>query len=552
MRRAAISVAIRWAALGLSAVVAGCAGTGPKDQTAAADQSATAPPKLYEQLQYWPAYDQAGSNGEICLPESWISLQSLQNPAPQPTNLWEQVVAGYGFDSSVDEQRVQRQLNIYDGNQKLFDSVGQRASNYMHYVVEQLQERDMPMELALLPVVESAYNPTAVSHAQAAGMWQFIPGTGKRYGLEQNYWYDARKNVLASTDAALDYLQDLHEQFDGDWYLALAAYNAGEGRVEREIKRNKKLGKPTDYWSLNLPRETRNYVPRLIAVSRVLESPQDFGLTLEDIPLETSYAELEIDKPVNLNGALDQVGLDRDLFYVLNPAFRTSYTPPKTACRVLVPSDHVDSLAAALRTMPEANAYPPSKYRIKRGDTISTIARRHGVSAAELRAVNGLSSNMIRAGDTLVIPSNGPLPAELPGAIAQSSAAPVLYSVRPGDNLWTISRRAGTSTAALVALNGLDMSAPLQVGQKLRLHPVKNTATTATAKADTGGMRRIEYRVIRGDSIARISARFGVPTKDVLRWNGMTKRRTLIKPGQTIVLYLDPSHEALQVASAKQ
>ena len=532
--------------LSAALLLAACASTSKPAGQSTLTHKTDEPESLYSQLKYWPMYDQTGVDDNSCVPESWLSIFSEPE---QPTDLWGQVVSGYGFDQPVKEANISKQLEIYDGNQELFDIVSGRAANYMHYVVEQLDERDMPMELALLPIVESGYNPKAVSRASAVGMWQFIPGTGKRYGLEQNYWYDARKDVLASTDAALDYLQTLNEEFEGDWFLTLAAYNAGENRVRREVERNRRAGKPTDYWSLSLPRETRNYVPRLLAVSRILEQPEEFGIELNPIPLETAFTEVTVEKPVDLSGVIARAGLDQDQFYTLNPAFRTSYTPPKTSCRLLIPADARDDFVAVLNAVPESVVYPPSKYTIKRGDTLSTIARRHHTTARAIRDVNGMSSNFIRAGDTLVIPNSEiGAPVSVVAEAKSKAASTDLYIVRPGDNLRTIARRAGTSTSRLIALNNLDPNVPLKIGQTLQL----STSEVSNIDPTPASKRKIQYRVIRGDSIAAIASRFKVNYKDVMRWNGINANRPLIKPGQIILIYVDPDHETVQVASAEE
>ncbi|MFM7275491.1 MAG: transglycosylase SLT domain-containing protein, partial [Gammaproteobacteria bacterium] len=237
---------------------------------------------LYEELQYWPKEEAGQDDGRQCVPESILDERALAySPA---RDLWARIRSGFSMEErNVDERRVDQMVDRYD-SQKHLDMLGSNAEPWLHFVVEQLEARDMPLELALLPAVESSYNPQATSRSHAAGMWQIIPGTGRQLGLEQNGWYDGRRDVVASTEAALDYLSELHKRFDGDWYLALAAYNAGEGAVQRAIDRNRRLGKPTDYWSLPLSQQACNFVPKLIAMSRMLENPGDHGLRLTPIP----------------------------------------------------------------------------------------------------------------------------------------------------------------------------------------------------------------------------------------------------------------------------
>lgn len=527
------------------ALLQGCAATGGGAPDAAAGGSrgaAEAPsPGFYEQLSYWPLRDSGDLDALLCGPSSLIGLDGAADD-DAPADLWERVRAGYAMDGAIDERRVEDLMTEYADRQALFDVVSRGAAKYLYYVVERLEDRKMPLELALLPVVESGYNPRAVSPRQAAGLWQFIPGTAAHYGLEQNRWYDGRKDVLASTDAALDYLEDLHRRFDGDWYLALAAYNAGEGLVSRAIERNRRLGKPTDYWSLKLPRQTCEYVPRLIAVARMLENPEDHGLALDPIPNEPSAVPVAVEGQINLRGALDAAGIDRSAFFSLNPGYKQPYTLPKANNRLLVPVDQEQNFIAALESLPRIAPAHAERYRIRPGDTLLGIARLHETSPEALRAVNGLSGDRIRAGDTLLIPSEGIIPPHSFPTREAGSASGDWYVVSRGDSLWQIGRRAGVSTEQLLRLNGLDPRAPLRIGQRLRLR--------GDPELDGQGKRRIDYRVAQGDSISLIAARFRLPAADIMRWNGLNGGRTLIRTGQSLVLYVDDQQSATELAEA--
>ena len=264
---------------------------------------------LYDQLHYWPLQEPAQDDGELCVPASLIGLDD-GSFGDGHDDLWTRVRAGYGLAGNVDERRIDQYIDTYSDKQRLFDRLGSDASPFLHYVVEELEQRNMPLEIALLPIIESGYNPQAVSPGQAAGLWQIVPGTASTLGLAQNGWYDGRKDVVASTEAALDYLEQLHKRFDGDWYLALAAYNTGEGNVQRAIDHNRRLGKPTDYWSLPLSRQACNYVPRLLALSRVLEAPEDHGISLSPMPNEVAVVPVEVNKQVDLHSAALRAGID--------------------------------------------------------------------------------------------------------------------------------------------------------------------------------------------------------------------------------------------------
>ena len=221
--------------------------------------------------------------------------------ARETIDIWERIRQGYQLSTAnVENPRVQQELKWYASHPAYLERVEERAGPYLFFIVEEIDKRGMPMELALLPVVESAFRPFAYSPGRAAGIWQFIPSTGKMYGLKQNWWYDGRRDVISATHAALDYLQSLAKQFDGDWELALAAYNSGAGRVRSAIRRNKKKGRSGDYWSLDLPRETEGYVPRLLALSQLVADPERYGNTLSAIPNEPYFEAVNIETQLDL------------------------------------------------------------------------------------------------------------------------------------------------------------------------------------------------------------------------------------------------------------
>jgi membrane-bound lytic murein transglycosylase D len=511
---------------------------------------------LYEQLRYWPQEEDSRDSGKQCVPESLLDLQALAyRDDSEARDVWDRVRAGFGMEGSVDERRVERQLRQLNSSQRLFDAVGANASPYLHYVVGELESRKMPLELALLPVVESSYNPNATSRSQAAGMWQIIPGTARRMGLEQNRWYDGRRDVVASTEAALDYLSDLHERFDGDWYLALAAYNTGEGNVERAIERNRRLGKPTDYWSLPLSQQACDYVPKLLALSRVLENPDDHGVSLAPIPDRPAIAEVEVDTHVDLRRAATEAGIDGGELLRLNPALRRGMTAPTGSTMLLVPADSKDEFLAALESLPATAAGPLPQYRVRRGDTLKSIARLHETSAETLRALNGLADDRIVAGEYLKLPADAALPPETyPTTASVDLDRRGVYHVKAGDNLWRISRQQKVPLDTLLALNGLRASAVLKPGQKLHLRAqttspprkhatarsgsVAGKAAVAASPAHTG-TRRLDYTVRPGDSLYRIAGRFKVGVSQLMTWNRIDKRRPLIHAGQSLVVYVD-------------
>jgi membrane-bound lytic murein transglycosylase D len=299
-------------------------------------------------------------------------------------------------------------------------------------IVHEVDRRGMPSELALLPFVESAFDPDVFSHAGAAGLWQFIPDTGRRYGLQQAKYYDARMDPFAATGAALNYLQKLNNDFNGDWLLALAAYNCGENRVQREIDRNRAKGLPTTFWHLSLPKETREYVPRLLAFKELIGNAQRYGITLPDTPNRARLAQLQVDKPVNLREVAVQAGLDPSTLLSLNPCFRTGITTPEYSNRIVLPRQYADQLVQIIEAAPPAASsrvyasksssgynklattrigkkhaqYAKAKTRsrvhtVRRGDTLQSIAQKHGTTVQALMKRNSKRSSKVLVGERL-------------------------------------------------------------------------------------------------------------------------------------------------------
>lgn len=527
-RIAVCSRARRLLPLALSAVlVTGCA-------SQIALQPAAEPGNIvkrtfdYDTLAYWPAREGAVDDGILCVPESL--LDAAGSTATGHADLWARVRSGYGFDGDVDAKRVQSYIDSFASRQRLIDTLEVRASPYLHYIVGELEKRNMPLEIALLPVIESGYDANAVSPAKAAGLWQFIPSTGAIFGLRQKGPYDARKDVVASTKVALDYLELLHKRFDGDWYLALAAYNTGEGNVQRAIERNRRQGKPTDYWSLPLSPQACDYVPRLIALSRVLESPEDHGIELAPLPDAASWVPVEVGAQIDLNRAAARAGISAKRLFAVNPAYKSGFTPSQTASSVLVPAVDHDRFLAAINRLSRESPITSSgeRYRVRKGDTLLAIARLHETNVESLRVLNGLATEHIREGQWLSLPADAVLP-QTRFATRETLALKEqgIYIVRSGDTLSAIAQRVGVPTSTLHRLNRLDRRATLRIGQQLRVRE--------TGKEPSSPSRQ-RYTVRQGDSIARIAQRFGVSVKNLLAWNGIDPAHPLIRPGQTLVL----------------
>ncbi|GGI96364.1 LysM peptidoglycan-binding domain-containing protein [Halopseudomonas pertucinogena] len=409
-----------------------------------------------------------GTSGQSVSESAQRSARNAKWRAPveqdEPHTLWTRIRGGFQLDPAlIDSPRVDKQRLHYVSQSRYFNVTSERAQRYLHYVVEELDKRGMPLELALLPFVESGYNPLVYSRSQAAGIWQFIPSTGKVFSLHQDELYDGRRDITASTSAALDYLSKLNAMFDGDWLLAVAAYNCGEGCVGRAVKRNQSLGLPADYWNLQLPGETMNYVPRLLALAQIISAPEQYGINLPALEDEPYFAQITIRRPLDLLKAAELARISADEMRYLNPGFKYRVATPRAPYQLLVPVAQAEQFSAALASLPDSERVPFSRYTVRRGDNLSQIARRHGSSVEALRRANELDGNLINVGQTLIVPQGN-------AALASASKpAPArrTYTVQSGDSLYSIARRFGVKVKQLQAWNGIDTL--LKPGQQLTL-----------------------------------------------------------------------------------
>lgn len=453
-----------------------------------------------------------------------------REPAPAThTNIWDRVRQGYKLQDHLDSNpRIEQQRLLFSARANSIEMASERGSPYIHYIVEQLEERDMPLELALLPIIESAYNPFAYSPAQAVGLWQFIPSTGRHFNLQQTSWYDGRRDITASTAAALRYLTYLHGLFNDDWLLALAAYNAGEGTVSRAIERNQKLGLPTDYWNLPLPRETQDYVPKLLALSQMVQTPEAYGLDLSPIANEPYFEVVALKQRMDLARVAEMAELDENEIYQLNPAFtrRITLDGPQ---HLLVPSAKAEMFAANLALMKPQDLVNWQQYKVRPGDTLGAIANRHNLSVNIIRDLNRLRGDSLQIGQVLSLPqpAGTKQSSELLHAVARSQPAPRAYRVRKGDSLWDIAKSQKVSVHDLQRWNNLSGSS-LKVGQALFLQAAGSTQQAKPAPT--------YYKVKKGDSLYEIAKRFNVQVNNLKTWNPRDSQR--LKPGQTLTLYI--------------
>ena len=469
------------------------------------------------------------------------------------SDLWDRIRQGFELPNQQNV-RIEKEADWFGRHQAYLDRVSERAQPYLHYIVNQVQQRGMPSEIALLPVVESAFQPYAYSSGRAAGIWQFIPGTGRRYGLKLNWWYDGRRDIMASTQAALDYLQYLHDTFNGDWLLALAAYNSGEGTVQKAIRANQRRHKPTDYWSLHLPRETEQYVPRLLALRDIVADPQEQGIILKTIADEPYLTAVKIDSQLDLATAAKMAEMDLDELHQLNPGFNRWATAPDGPHLLLVPLDKAAIFATNVAELPPEDRVHWVRHRVRGGETLSEIASRYRTTVKVVADLNKIKGHLIRRGQYLIIPitsRSDPVykvahRKNIPLEVMNASAKTV-HTVRAGDSLWTLARRYGTTVRQLSRWNGISTRKLLHPGQKIivglgdttdnSVNTVPTSLHTLALPPEVAKPHKITYTVRRGDSLSRISQRFRVTIEQVREWNDIKKNQR-IQPGQELTLFV--------------
>lgn len=378
-----------------------------------------------------------------------------------------------------ENSRIREQKQKYLRNKSYLHDVTLRAEPYMYWIAGQVKKRNMPMELVLLPIVESAFDPHATSGANAAGIWQIIPSTGRNYGLKQTRNYDARRDVVASTTAALDMMQRLNKMFDGDWLLTVAAYNSGEGRVMRAIKANKARGKPTDFWSLSLPRETKLYVPKMLALSEILKNSKRYGVRLPTTDESRALARVRLNSPVEMAQVADMAGMSISKLKTFNAGVKGSTLGVSGPQYVMVPKKHAEQLRESLASGEIIDAVQSQliadntplnsrSYKVRSGDTLSGIASRLGVSTKDLQQWNNLRGSRLKIGQSLTVGA---------GSSAQrlaNNSDSITYRVRKGDSLSSIARRHGVNIKDVMRWN--HDTDNLQPGDQLTLF-VKDNST---------------------------------------------------------------------------
>ncbi len=498
-----------------------------------------------------------------------LAIPQLVNNA----DLWERIRRGFVMHE-LNMPAVQTQEQFYAQKQDYIKRFVARGSRYLYHIVEELERRNLPTEIALLPIIESAFNPQAASTAKASGMWQFIPSTGTHFGLKQDWHADHRRDVMLSTKAALDYLEKLHGMFNS-WELAFAAYNCGEGCVGRAIKANQARGLATDFASLNLPNETRAYVPKLIAVKNIVLSPASYGVELTTVDNKPYFSKVPAPAKIDVKLAAKLAEMPVDEFSALNPAFNRPVAASGTGY-FLVPTENAELFSTNLKLYQSLNGPMVSWQTVtaRKGESLDVVARRYGMTGSYLRATGGpfaerkgkflkpatfmvpmagQAKAMTAMLDKKVALKNAQISADIntinAPIITESAPSPVeaiktrtSYRVAAGDTLHSIASRTGTSVQTLRNLNRLKNN-NLKVGQQLTLtsasEPVAATVVAATSdtRANTASRnvaaapkkttKPALYTVRSGDTLFAIATKFNVPVDNLLRWNRLKTKSVL-------------------------
>ena len=460
----------------------------------------------------------------------------------QQADLWDRIRMQLSLQVPDNEQ-VQTHIEWFKSHPTYLDQISQQAAPFLYLIIEMIEARNLPVELALVPIVESAYDTFAYSHGSASGLWQFIPSTATSYGLEINWWYDGRRDVVAATETALGYLERLHQTFDGDWLMALAAYNAGQGRVARLIRGAENAGKPSDFWSLDLPRETQNYVPKILALAALLADSDAHGVSWRYIANQPVTTVVELDNQIDLAQAADMAGMSLRELHRYNSGYNRWATAPEGPHRLLLPMPNAEQFSQQLAQTAPQDLMNWQRHQVQSGESLSRIAQRYGTTTRAIQQANNLDDHLIRQGDHLVIPvSSRSLDEYTLSANQRRNATQnqrrgnhrINHEVARGDTLWDLSRTYGVPIRSLASWNNMAPGDVLRPGQTLTIWRQERPGQAT----DDAVIRAVQYNVRSGDSLDRIASRFSVSIADIERWNKISRQRYL-QPGQKLTLYVD-------------
>ena len=463
-------------------------------------------------------------------------------------DLW-RVIADYQEIKVDDNPRIQSHIDWISQRPDYLANISKRAEPFLYLVVSEVEKEEMPIEIALLPIVESDYYPFSYSHGTATGIWQFIPSTGRMYGLDEDWWHEDRRDVLASTKAAVRYLKDLNQMFDGDWLLSIAAYNAGPGRVQRAIDNNRKLGKGTDYWSLDLPKETEKYVPKLLAIGKVLKNPERYNQKFSRIENKPYLESIKLESQFDLALIAQWTNLSIDEIYSFNPGLKRWATPEALPYTILLPIDIVDDFKETLSNQKNRPKVSWTRYKVKEGDSLSVIAQNFNTTINQIQSVNDIKGNLIKANSYLIVPiaretedyySLSDAQREKSRLNASTNSEKLIYKVVSGDSLWKISQDFSVSVNNLVRWNKIAPTAPLSIGKELVIL-IDDKEKTELAKITNTGIdinRNIVYTVKRGDNLSLIAQKYKVKVSQIRDWNDLNEK-DILQPGDKLTITIN-------------
>jgi len=445
--------------------------------------------------------------------------------------------------------RIQNHIDWISQRPKYLSEISNRAEPFLYLVVSEVQKENMPIEIALLPIVESDYYPFSYSHGTATGIWQFIPSTGKMYGLNEDWWHEDRRDVLASTRAAVRYLKDLNHMFDGDWLLSIAAYNAGPGRVQRAIEKNLQQGKAVDYWSLDLPKETEKYVPKLLAIGRVIKNPERYNQKLLKIKNKPYLEAVELDSQFDLALIAQWTDLSIEEIYSMNPGLKRWATPEDLPYMILLPVNVVKGFKENVSNKKNRPKVSWTRYKVKEGDSLSVIAQNHKTTINQIQSINGLTGDVIRANSYLIVPlaresedyySLSETQREISRLNINKNSDKLIYQVVPGDSLWKIAVNFNVNVNDIVRWNQIVPTDPLMIGKELVIL-IDDKVQTDLAKITNTGIdinKKIVYTVKTGDNLSLIAQRYKVKVSQIRDWNDLNEK-DILQPGDKLTITIN-------------
>ncbi len=459
-------------------------------------------------------------------------------------NVWDYINHKSKLQHLPDE-KIKDYITWFEKRPEYLTRISKRAHLYLYFVTQIIETQNLPIELALLPIIESAYYPFSYSPGAASGLWQFIPSTGAAYGLKQNWWYDARRDVISSTKAAAKYFKNLSILFDGDILLILAAYNAGPGRLQKAIKKNQSLNKPTDFWHLSLPPETKNYVLKLFALKKIIANPKHYGQKLFVIPNKPKLESIALKSQLDVRTISELSGLDLELIYELNPGLNRWTTPPDANYQLVLLKKVMSKFKKALRNLPLSSQLEWTRHPIKNNEKIIDIAHIYNLEVAQLKRINQIVKDHLD-GDFLIIPilkdyntSYHTLSPTEKAKRLSNQKIKTIHLVRPGENIWYIAKQYKVQVASLIAWNKIKKPDLIQINTPLiiwRQKKIDDALINKNLRTGVKITRKIYYPIRKGDTLSKLARRFKVQIDDLKKWNNLVS--DLIKYGEGLTIYV--------------